>query len=500
MRPTILNLIAGSLLAGSLLAGAALADGVATRDTTYLLGGPERWDGRFETPDGQPDWHGWTYAEGFDPHWQISGYQVPPGGGTYTMWCGKTFANDCAEGYGNDWTDDLVYTDIVANPNVDNDIKLECVFNCDLEEGHDTLVFQMLRNDQWLTIAGPYGGHLVGEILDVTVTFHPGDYIGPFGDIIQLRALVTTDGAGSDEDCLFDSVGACQIDNLRVTFPDGFSRYEDWEDQSAEFWHPTFPPHYVVPQLGANLPDPDPDQDNTSWQVNWLDYVDPPGDPDELFTGLIYSPPLAMPDEVDAMILAFDVCVNNQDLFYEWHVRSTASDNPDDLQGAAWVNENFLNFSTPGFHRLERQVSGLLVPGARWMQVSIDALEIFTFMNLQGEDTPYFDNVVVKAAVPAGPTGVPQSGGFLVRAYPNPFNPLTTIAFEMPEARWAEVTVFDLRGRLVRRLVAGEFGAGRQEVEWDGRDDARMSVAAGSYLCRVRAGERQAVIRMTLVR
>jgi hypothetical protein len=75
-----------------------------------------------------------------------------------------------------------------------------------------------------------------------------------------------------------------------------------------------------------------------------------------------------------------------------------------------------------------------------------------------------------------------------LRCYPNPFNPRTTVAFDVPSAGPIRLAVYDAAGRLVRTLVAGAVPVGRHEVVWDGRDDRDRAVASGAYLCRLEAG------------
>lgn len=70
----------------------------------------------------------------------------------------------------------------------------------------------------------------------------------------------------------------------------------------------------------------------------------------------------------------------------------------------------------------------------------------------------------------------------LAAPHPNPFNPVTNIAFEMPAAGTAELIVYDVKGRRVRTLRAGSHAAGRHEVSWDGRDDAGRRVAGEVFL------------------
>jgi len=98
-------------------------------------------------------------------------------------------------------------------------------------------------------------------------------------------------------------------------------------------------------------------------------------------------------------------------------------------------------------------------------------------------------------------TGPPLPAIHLAQNVPNPFNPATTIEYRLPAASSVRLEIFDLRGRLVRRLRDGEQeSAGRQAVVWDGRNDAGRAVAAGVYLYRLEAGNTRAARRMVLVR
>ena len=83
-------------------------------------------------------------------------------------------------------------------------------------------------------------------------------------------------------------------------------------------------------------------------------------------------------------------------------------------------------------------------------------------------------NILVPAVITAAPGDVPAVTRLVGNA-PNPFNPQTTIAFDLARAQSVRLEVFDLRGRLVRRLQDGVLAAGRHEVRWDGRDDEKQS-------------------------
>ncbi len=69
----------------------------------------------------------------------------------------------------------------------------------------------------------------------------------------------------------------------------------------------------------------------------------------------------------------------------------------------------------------------------------------------------------------------------LFQNQPNPFNPDTQIAFELPQTGLAELRIFAVNGRLVRTLLDEPRGAGPHSVHWDGRDDAGQPVASGVY-------------------
>ena len=91
-------------------------------------------------------------------------------------------------------------------------------------------------------------------------------------------------------------------------------------------------------------------------------------------------------------------------------------------------------------------------------------------------------------AVPGRPDAGVPSGFGLSPAYPNPFNPATTIEFEIPSQARAQVAVADVRGRLVRVLEDREFPAGRHRISWDATDGSDRPVPAGVYVVRLEAG------------
>jgi hypothetical protein len=84
--------------------------------------------------------------------------------------------------------------------------------------------------------------------------------------------------------------------------------------------------------------------------------------------------------------------------------------------------------------------------------------------------------------------------------YPNPFNPTTTISFDLPKAATVNLDIFNLRGQKVRSLVNTELPSGTHNAVWNGRDDAGSPVSSGVYLYRLSNGEREITRRMVLMK
>ncbi len=96
--------------------------------------------------------------------------------------------------------------------------------------------------------------------------------------------------------------------------------------------------------------------------------------------------------------------------------------------------------------------------------------------------------------------GVPQQVALLAN-HPNPFNPTTTLRFNLPQAAGVHLAIHDAAGKRVRTLLAGAVRpAGVHAVSWDGRNDAGNNVAAGVYLSRLQVGGESHTRTMVLVK
>lgn len=84
--------------------------------------------------------------------------------------------------------------------------------------------------------------------------------------------------------------------------------------------------------------------------------------------------------------------------------------------------------------------------------------------------------------------------------FPNPANPSTSIEFTLPEAADIYLAVYNLRGQVVKVLIAGSIQAGCHHVVWDGMDQHGNDLPSGLYIYRLKAGNRVFTRKLTLLR
>ena len=90
---------------------------------------------------------------------------------------------------------------------------------------------------------------------------------------------------------------------------------------------------------------------------------------------------------------------------------------------------------------------------------------------------------------------------FLVRDnYPNPFNPITTIQYELPNYSNVKVTLFDITGRTIKEIKFGEMAPGRYAYVLDGTNDFVNLVSTGIYFLQINAGSNTAIKKMLLLK
>ena len=84
--------------------------------------------------------------------------------------------------------------------------------------------------------------------------------------------------------------------------------------------------------------------------------------------------------------------------------------------------------------------------------------------------------------------------------YPNPFNPVTTLRYDLPEQTHVNITVYDMLGRQVKTLINHTQDAGYRSVIWNAINDYGKPVSAGIYLYQIQAGEYISTKKMVLLK
>jgi hypothetical protein len=151
-----------------------------------------------------------------------------------------------------------------------------------------------------------------------------------------------------------------------------------------------------------------------------------------------------------------------------------------------------------------------------WLQVSPDAQRVmpgdsaqatvrFSAVDIEGGE--YVGSVIVSTNDPdeasisipctlvVDPVGIDESVEHfptefsLNQNYPNPFNPSTQISFVLPTESKVELTIYDLLGRRVKRLISGRLEAGYHAATWDGTDEQGAAATSGVYFYLLKAGD-----------
>jgi hypothetical protein len=134
--------------------------------------------------------------------------------------------------------------------------------------------------------------------------------------------------------------------------------------------------------------------------------------------------------------------------------------------------------------RETRYVDWTAPPGEAnyWLQV-IDG---------KGQEQWYGPASLEAAALPARLALIPN--------VPNPFNPRTTIGYALPRGGQVELVIYDLQGRLVRRLLDEMRPAGAASLDWDGLDGRGNAVSSGVYIVRLRTEQGAVSRKVTMTR
>ena len=88
----------------------------------------------------------------------------------------------------------------------------------------------------------------------------------------------------------------------------------------------------------------------------------------------------------------------------------------------------------------------------------------------------------------------------IISNYPNPFNPETTISFNLAQASKVSLTIYNIKGQKVKTLLNTRLEKGEHSIVWDGTDNRGKKVASGLYLYKITSGKEVAVRKMMLLK
>ncbi|MDP8233035.1 MAG: FlgD immunoglobulin-like domain containing protein [Candidatus Zophobacter franzmannii] len=113
-----------------------------------------------------------------------------------------------------------------------------------------------------------------------------------------------------------------------------------------------------------------------------------------------------------------------------------------------------------------------------------DILKLYSFTN----NTPNSDSELPKFTL------------MTASNYPNPFNPTTTIEYNIPKSGDVEVSIYNLKGELVNNIISEFKIKGKHSVVWDGTDNSDIEVSSGIYFCKVESKYRRVILRIALIK
>jgi hypothetical protein len=199
-------------------------------------------------------------------------------------------------------------------------------------------------------------------------------------------------------------------------------------------------------------------------------------------------------EQVPAELAAFGGSVLEQAVSLNWTTTSQTNN-------AGWM----VMRSTDG---ITYEVVSDLLPGAG----TSDAVLNYGFEDhkVPGVETVYYrlDQIDLNGAIhSSAPIEVILGARFQnlptefgTRIYPNPFNPATTIAYDLPSDSAVSIVIYGAMGQEVRRLVTQQKAAGRYSIQWDALDNFGRSVGSGVYIAKIEAGQFTASQKMLLLK
>ena len=177
----------------------------------------------------------------------------------------------------------------------------------------------------------------------------------------------------------------------------------------------------------------------------------------------------------------------------------------------AWGNQSYVDFPAS-------QTTYGLVRDSNWGQASIPVSDIRgEFIDLRMLSYEFVILEVNGASCEFGLDDIYWEGGGTVSViedefsktpikyslnnnYPNPFNPLTTISYGLPEDGFVNITIYDISGRPIKELINGQQKSGFKAFQWDATNDQGQPVSSGLYLYTIQTRNFRETKKMALLK
>jgi hypothetical protein len=489
----------------------------------------------FDDGLGGPDAQGWRPLHRFQSEqayfhvedFSGAGHLAAPLEGSRSMWCGLTAEDprtchwSAPPGYGSNWNENLVSNEFA----VQGDVTLDYIVDMSLETSYDFVYVEYEDSAGAWTLLDTYdcGFQVCGPVLKsytVPATFHDGN--------LRFRFHFDSDPIGDQENNYLNIFQkAFLIDSLTVTDATGTVDYQDFESEALGD---------SVTTDGDWLAEPNTDAYNGGALVDGTGVLQESVGTNDTFFWAFYNgstrdygcaghaEQLVVPEtrnlvrsphidlthdadgnpidgDVDSVEVSFDVYRDiyfSQQKWYRWMIRTYSDD--------CLLDANEASGLAQGDQKDWYRHSVVFSPTAGTTAIEID-LGVQN-SNFGGEQcrshAPLFDNVTVKrfgGVVTAANDPVAPARLVLRQNWPNPFNPTTTITYEVPAgAGRVTLRVYDVSGRLVRMLVDRLQPAGSATATWDGSTNSGAIAPSGVYFYRLSAGDASKTRRMVLLK
>ncbi len=351
-----------------------------------------------------------------------------------------------------------------------------------LENQGDTgLDYTVTKSESWVTLSTGSGHLDAGATAQVTVSINSNANAlgnGGYTDVVQFTN--TTDHVGDTTRSVDLGVGVPEVIH---SFP--LDTNPGWTVQGL--WA------YGVPTgLGGEYGGPDPTSGHTGTSVYGYNLS---GDYENSLVERHLTSTVIDCSELSSVTLKFWRWLGVEQSLYDHAYVSVSKDgtnfttvwqNSATIDDGAWLQQEI---------DISALADGQETVYLRWTMGTTDSSWRYCGWNI--DDIEIWGVEESTSGVADGPD-VPR---LLMSAnYPNPFSPSTSVRFVIPVTTHVDLAVYDVAGRLVRRLVDGELSGGEHAVLWDGKDAAGVDAASGVYFCKLSALATVQTGRMALVR